>query len=161
MPWAGVPGADELRRGPWTGFWRTCMRTMAFCLMMTAVLTGAPAWAEVSKAPPARTVNYNSPEWKAHQAELAAEYATAIRNRVIAHWRMPASVPAAEHCAVDITQLPGGRVMSARATDDCPWDEAGKRSLEAAVLDAQPLPYRGFEQVFLRTLRVGFVRPGQ
>lgn len=133
------------------------MRRMALCLMMTAVLTAAPAWAEVSKAPPARTVDYNSPEWKARQAELEAEYGAAISKRVLAHWRMPASVSGAERCTVDITQLPGGAVMSARVTDGCRWDEAGKRSLEAAVLDAQPLPYRGFEQVFRRTLRVDFV----
>ncbi|WP_282296624.1 TonB C-terminal domain-containing protein [Stenotrophomonas sp. PS02289] len=135
------------------------MRTMARCLMMSVVLMGAPAWAEVSKAPPARTVNYNSPEWKAQQAELEAEYGTAIGNRVLAYWRMPASVSAAERCTVEIMQVPGGMVISARVTDDCPWDEAGKRSLEAAVLDAQPLPYHGFEQVFRRTLRVGFVAP--
>jgi hypothetical protein len=35
---------------------------------------------------------------------------------------------------------------------ELPYDEAGKRSIEAAVLNAQPLPYRGFESVFARTL---------
>ena len=31
-----------------------------------------------------------------------------------------------------------------------------KRSIEAAVLKAQPLPYAGFEQVFARTLTLNF-----
>ena len=32
-----------------------------------------------------------------------------------------------------------------------------RRSVEAAVLKAQPLPYAGFEPVFARTLELNFV----
>ena len=35
-------------------------------------------------------------------------------------------------------------------------DDAGRRSVEAAILRAQPLPYRGFESVFQRTLNFNF-----
>ena len=55
-----------------------------------------------------------------------------------------------------ITQLRGGRVLSAKVGASCPYDEAGKRSIEAAVLNAQPLPYRGFEEVFSRQLNFTF-----
>jgi len=55
-----------------------------------------------------------------------------------------------------ITQLPGGEVMSVEFEASCPYDEAGKRSVEAAVLKAQPLPYAGFESVFNRRLNFTF-----
>ncbi|HEX5693842.1 MAG TPA: protein TolA, partial [Arenimonas sp.] len=38
----------------------------------------------------------------------------------------------------------------------CAYDEMGQRSIEAAVLKAQPLPYAGFEKVFRRTLILNF-----
>jgi len=47
-------------------------------------------------------------------------------------------------------------VNSAKVSPDCPFDEAGRRSIEAAVLNAQPLPYRGFETVFQRTINFNF-----
>ncbi|MEO6364766.1 MAG: protein TolA, partial [Luteimonas sp.] len=37
-----------------------------------------------------------------------------------------------------------------------PYDAIGRRSVEAAVLKAQPLPYAGFEEVFNRTLILSF-----
>ena len=39
----------------------------------------------------------------------------------------------------------------------CPFDELGRRSLEAAVRKASPLPYAGFETVFNRNLDLNFV----
>jgi len=42
--------------------------------------------------------------------------------------------------------------MEAQVRPGCPMDAAGQRSIEAAVLKAQPLPYRGFEPVFRRKL---------
>jgi len=38
----------------------------------------------------------------------------------------------------------------------CPYDALGKRSLEAAVLKASPLPYAGFEDVFSRDVILTF-----
>ena len=48
-------------------------------------------------------------------------------------------------------------MIEARVDPSCPYDELGRRSVEAAVLKAQPLPYAGFEAVFQRTLRLNFV----
>jgi colicin import membrane protein len=59
-------------------------------------------------------------------------------------------------CEVHITQLPGGAVVSAVAADSCPYDTAGKISVENAVLRSQPLPYKGFEGVFQRNLTMTF-----
>jgi colicin import membrane protein len=61
-------------------------------------------------------------------------------------------VPVGTRCKVEVTQLPGGEVISADVQPGCAMDPAGQRSLEAAVLRAQPLPYRGFEPVFNRRL---------
>ncbi|WP_313346598.1 cell envelope integrity protein TolA [Stenotrophomonas sp.] len=88
--------------------------------------------------------------------DLAAKYAAAIQQKVLAQWQRPDSVPQGQRCQIVITQIPGGQVLQAKVSPSCPFDEAGKRSIEAAVLNAQPLPYRGFETVFARTINFNF-----
>ena len=90
-------------------------------------------------------------------AGLAARYAAAIQAAVLAQWTRPENVPLGQKCVIQITQLPGGDVMSAKVAPSCPFDEAGRRSVEAAVLKAKPLPYQGFESVFARNLTLNFV----
>ena len=46
--------------------------------------------------------------------------------------------------------------MSAKVQPGCAMDAAGQDSVERAVLKAQPLPYRGYESVFERTLTLNF-----
>ena len=86
---------------------------------------------------------------------LADAYKAAIQNAVTPNWLRPDNMPNVP-CKVHIVQLPGGDVMSAKADPSCPYDEAGRRSIENAVLRAQPLPYKGFESVFQRTLTFTF-----
>jgi colicin import membrane protein len=88
-------------------------------------------------------------------SNLSDEYAAAIQNAVTSNWLRPTNMPTVP-CKVHIVQLPGGDVMSAKADPSCPYDEAGRRSIENAVLRAQPLPYKGFESVFQRTLTFTF-----
>jgi len=88
--------------------------------------------------------------------DLSAKYAAAIQAAVSNQWIRPDSVPLGQRCKVTIRQLPGGEVIDAKVDPSCPYDEAGRRSVEAAVLRAQPLPYRGFESVFQRTLNFTF-----
>lgn len=88
-------------------------------------------------------------------ASLLARYLAAIQNAVTQNWLRPDNMPALP-CVVHITQLPGGEVMSARVDNSCPYDDAGRRSVENAVLRAQPLPYKGFEDVFARELTFTF-----
>ena len=88
--------------------------------------------------------------------DLSAQYAAAIQQAVLAQWLRPDSVPIGQSCTINIRQLPGGQVIEAKVSGNCPYDEAGRRSIEAAVLRAQPLPYRGFESVFQRNLTFHF-----
>lgn len=94
-------------------------------------------------------------------ANLKGEYAAAIQKAVLSQWIRPDSVPLGQRCTIAIRQLPGGEVVEAKVAANCPYDEAGKRSIEAAVLRAQPLPYRGFESVFQRNLTFNFTAQDQ
>jgi colicin import membrane protein len=87
--------------------------------------------------------------------DLSDAYAAAIQNAVTPNWLRPVNMPDVP-CVVHIVQLPGGEVMSAKVDASCPYDEAGKRSIENAVLRSQPLPYKGFESVFKRELNFTF-----
>lgn len=87
---------------------------------------------------------------------LLAKYVAAIQQQVSGQWTRPESVPLGTRCRVVIRQLPGGQVVSAEVQPGCAMDQAGQDSLERAVLKAQPLPYRGFESVFNRTLNFNF-----
>ena len=114
--------------------------------------TSAPA-AQASTSQPAGTAGAD--------ANLNGEYAAAIQKAVLSQWIRPDSVPLGQRCTLSIRQLPGGEVVEARVAANCPYDEAGKRSIEAAVLRAQPLPYRGFESVFQRNLTFNFTAQDQ
>jgi colicin import membrane protein len=88
--------------------------------------------------------------------DLTAKYAAAIQQAVLNQWIRPDSIPRGQRCRLTIRQLPGGEVMDVEFAPGCPYDEAGRRSVEAAVRRAQPLPYRGFESVFQRNLNFNF-----
>lgn len=87
---------------------------------------------------------------------LAARYAAAIQDAILRSWTRPDNVPLGQRCRLYITQLPGGEVMSVEFDPSCPYDALGKRSVEAAVRKAEPLPYAGFESVFSRRLNLNF-----
>lgn len=92
-------------------------------------------------------------------SNLLAQYQAAIQRAVESNWNRPENIPPGLPCKVFITQLPGGEVMRAEVDPSCPYDEQGQRSVEAAVLKAQPLPYAGFESVFRRQLNFTFRPP--
>ena len=92
----------------------------------------------------------NSPD-----SDLSSEYAAAIQNAVTPNWLRPDNMPSVP-CAVNIVQSPGGDVLSATVDPGCPYDEAGRRSVENAVLRTKTLPYKGFEKVFKRNLTFTF-----
>lgn len=87
---------------------------------------------------------------------LRAQYAAALVEAIRSKWTRPDNVPVRQKCRITIRQLPGGEVMDVSVSPSCPYDEGGRRSVEAAVLKAQPLPYDGFESVFQRTLNLNF-----
>lgn len=92
---------------------------------------------------------------------LEARYAAALQEAIRRNWVRPDSVPLGQRCDIEIRQLPGGEVMDVQVAASCPYDDLGKRSVEAAVLKAQPLPYAGFEKVFQRKLNLHFRGPDQ
>jgi colicin import membrane protein len=87
---------------------------------------------------------------------LGARYAAALTEAILRNWTRPDTVPLGQRCVILIRQVPGGTVIEAKVDPSCPYDELGRRSIEAAVLKAQPLPYAGFEPVFNRNLRLNF-----
>lgn len=114
----------------------------------------APAVA--SAAAPTTAANAGTPGQGGTSDDLAAKYAAAIQAAVSNQWIRPDNVPLGQPCRVVIRQLPGGEVIEAKVDASCPYDEVGRRSVEAAVLRAQPLPYQGYERVFSRTLNFTF-----
>ncbi|MEQ1514303.1 MAG: TonB C-terminal domain-containing protein [Lysobacteraceae bacterium] len=90
------------------------------------------------------------------EPNLNAAYTKALTDAIRSNWTQPDNVSALQVCKIVIRQIPGGEVVDAQVDPSCPYDEQGRRSVEAAVLKAQPLPYRGFESVFNRTLTINF-----
>jgi len=88
--------------------------------------------------------------------ELVGRYKAAIQQAVLNQWIRPETIPLGQKCRLTINQIPAGGVTSVQFDPSCPYDEAGRRSVEAAILRASPLPYRGFESVFQRTLFFNF-----
>lgn len=89
-------------------------------------------------------------------AALRAAYIDALTKAIRMNWTQPENVSSTVACKIVIRQVAGGEVIDAQVDPSCPYDEQGRRSVEAAVLKAQPLPYRGFESVFNRTLTINF-----
>lgn len=87
---------------------------------------------------------------------LAAKYAAALQEAIRRSWTRPDNVSLGQKCRISITQLPGGEVISVEFDASCPYDAQGRRSVEAAVRRAEPLPYAGFESVFNRRLNLNF-----
>ena len=89
-------------------------------------------------------------------ARLGLHYSQAIMTKIRANW-IHAGIAAPDAvCPVKVRQIPGGEVVSVEVMPGCPYDDAGKRSVERAVIKSQPLPYSGFERVFSRTLILRF-----
>ncbi|AKC87316.1 cell envelope integrity protein TolA [Pseudoxanthomonas suwonensis] len=112
--------------------------------------------AQQRQATPAATPSQGTPGQGGTSEDLTAQYAAAIQQAVLNQWIRPDTVPLGQRCRVQIRQIPGGEVIDVDVQPGCPFDEAGRRSLEAAVLRAKPLPYRGFESVFQRNLTLTF-----
>ncbi len=87
---------------------------------------------------------------------LLERYQLALQDAILRNWTRPDNVPLGQPCRIIIRQIPGGQVISAEVDSSCPYDDLGRRSIEAAVLKAQPLPYAGFEPVFSRQLNLNF-----
>jgi len=88
-----------------------------------------------------------------------AVYQNMIMQKIQRNWAMPASVTPDTLCVVMVRQTGTGDVISARITN-CNGDEAVKRSIEAAVRRASPLPEPSDPDLFRSELRIT-MRPPQ
>lgn len=92
---------------------------------------------------------------------LSGRYALAIQQAVQQNWLRPESARPGIRCTLRIVQIPGGEVIQASVSSPCNADDLTRRSIEAAVLKAQPLPYTGFESVFQRDIKFNFQFDGE
>lgn len=113
----------------------------------------APTPAPPSTAPPDTRIGNQGTD----DSQLG-RYTLAIQQAVTAAWLRPEHVSSVQ-CRVRIIQIPGGEVISVNLLSPCAADDLTRRSMEAAVLKAQPLPYRGFESVFTRDITFTFCYP--
>jgi colicin import membrane protein len=88
-----------------------------------------------------------------------AVYQNTIMQKIRRNWAMPASVRPDTVCVVMVRQTPRGEVISARIAS-CNGDDAVKRSIEAAVGRASPLPEPSDPDLFRSELRIT-MRPPQ
>jgi len=87
---------------------------------------------------------------------LRAQWISAMLAKIDNEWIRPDSIRPGSICPIRIRMLAGGEVVSAQIQPACPYDEAAKRSVEAAVLKASPLPWAGYESVVVRDFVVRF-----
>ena len=116
------------------------MRAQQLADARTPAVAAAQANAAASRPPG----NLNS------RTSQSASYQVALMNAILRQWTRPESVQIGQVCQVLIRQIPGGEVVDVQIGRSCPYDELGRRSVEAAILKASPLPYAGFEEVFVR-----------
>jgi len=90
------------------------------------------------------------------EPNLRERWLAAMVAQIERQWIRPDSIRPGMICPIRIRILPGGEVRSAQVQPECPYDEVGKRSVEAAVLKASPLPWAGYESVAARDVVVRF-----
>lgn len=88
---------------------------------------------------------------------LAARYALAIQQQIDRNWLRPDNLRPGLRCYIGVTQMVGGQVTGVDFSR-CQTDEMTRRSIEASLM-REPLPYRGYEDVFERKLSVPFCYP--
>ncbi len=91
----------------------------------------------------------------AQNSTEAQVYQNIISQRVNRNWARPGTARDDLKCIVEVQQLPGGVVVSARVIK-CNADEIVQRSVVAAVHRASPLPRPSNPLLFLRTFTITF-----
>ncbi len=84
-----------------------------------------------------------------------AAYQFALKQKIMRNWIAPASALPGIECVVDVRQLRGGDVITV-TVGRCNGDAAVRRSIEAAVIKASPLPEPSDPNLFQRDLRITF-----
>jgi colicin import membrane protein len=92
---------------------------------------------------------------RAEEAGLLDQYLRAIHDKIQRNWSQPLSARPGLECVINVTQIPSGDVVGV-SFGRCNGDEAVKRSIEAAVQRASPLPRPPVQSLFNRSLEVTF-----
>ena len=104
----------------------------------------------------ARQLALEAEQNAARAAGQLDEYLLMLENKIRQHWNRPLSARPGLDCVVRVVQLPTGDVVSATVAT-CNGDEAVRRSIERAVMDASPLPKPPNPALFERNLNFQFV----
>lgn len=80
----------------------------------------------------------------------------AVGRAIEAKWLRPDDIPPGQTCPIHIRIIPGGEVIAVTVLPGCPYSEDAKRSVEKAVRDASPLPFKGYEDVYSRDFTANF-----
>jgi colicin import membrane protein len=86
---------------------------------------------------------------------LREQYAALIQQRVTRNWIRPPEARAGLRCELFVTQIPGGEVVAVKF-GSCNANDTIKRSIEAAVFKASPLPKPPDPSLFERNLVLDF-----
>jgi len=86
---------------------------------------------------------------------LRGRYIADIKNKVERNWIRPASAGPDSSCKVAVSQIPGGEVVNVTVTQ-CIGDDIFRRSVEAAVYKASPLPRPSDPALFERQILFSF-----
>jgi colicin import membrane protein len=92
---------------------------------------------------------------RAEEAGLLDQYLRAIHDEIQRNWSQPLTARPGLECVINVTQIPSGDVVGV-SFGRCNGDEAVKRSIEAAVQRASPLPRPPVPALFNRSLEVTF-----
>lgn len=87
---------------------------------------------------------------------LFARYTAAMHAAVTSAWLRPDGIAPGLSCVLVVEQIPGGEVVDVSFGSPCNADPATRASIEQAAVRAAPLPYRGYESVFQRTIKFNF-----
>jgi colicin import membrane protein len=87
---------------------------------------------------------------------LLAKYKAAMLQTADQNWNH-LGAPELTTCKVRFTQLPGGDVSNVEFIR-CPYDAEGREFVERALMKT-PMPYSGFESVFMRQVELSFCYP--
>jgi hypothetical protein len=88
--------------------------------------------------------------------ELGARYLAAVRAAIVREWNAQGGGEIPSGCAVVFDQADGGRPLRAWVMHCGSLSAIERARLETAVMQAQPLPYAGFEPVFQAHLKLTF-----
>ena len=87
---------------------------------------------------------------------LLAKYKAAMLQTADQNWNH-LGAPELTVCKVRFIQIPGGEVINVEFMN-CPYDAEGREFVERA-LKKSPMPYSGFEPVFMRRVELSFCHP--